>query len=146
MSITHRCLIAPGISIPPESSRDAELQIDTPTRTRQAIIEPARYAEGKFMNKRTGPAAAARRILEAFQTRKVGAEVTLDHIQGRFGRRGMRPSTEMHAGLEYALQVDWMRSVGLNMFALTGSGIETLDETRISPANPVAAWHIWLQE
>ena len=98
------------------------------------------------MNTRTGPAAAARRILEAFQTRKVGAEVTLDRIQGRFGRRGMRASTEMHAGLEYALQVDWMRSVGLNIFALTGSGIETLDETRMSPANPVAARLPWLNE
>jgi hypothetical protein len=98
------------------------------------------------MNTRAGPAAAARRILEAFQTRKVGAEVTMDRIQARFRRRGMRASTEMHAGLDYALQVDWMRSVGLNIFALTGAGMETLDETRLSPANPVAAWHAWLHE
>lgn len=135
-------------SDPFECSSDAKLELDTRTRTRtqQAIIEPARHAEGTSMNTRTGPAVAARRILEAFQTRKVGAEITLDQIQGRFGRRGMRPSTEMHAGLEYALHVDWMRSVGLNIFALTGSGIETLDETRTSPANPVAAWHTWLHE
>lgn len=34
------------------------------------------------MNTRTGPAVAARRILEAFQTRKVGAEITLIVFRG----------------------------------------------------------------
>jgi hypothetical protein len=31
MSITHRCVIAPGISLPFESSSDAKLELDTRT-------------------------------------------------------------------------------------------------------------------
>jgi hypothetical protein len=95
------------------------------------------------MNKRANPSSAAMRVLRAFPFPREGAAISLRHVEAIFRRAGVRHSSEVFEGLNYALKVGWISSGGLSTFVLSGSGVEALDETPSSPTSPVSTWHTW---
>ena len=92
------------------------------------------------MHKKSSPAQAAKRVLQAFAYAHVGAEVSTHHIAEDFRRRGYSVS-EIVAGTHYAVSLGWIERTDIQSLKLTTLGVEAVE--RHPTPIPPSTFNVW---
>lgn len=92
------------------------------------------------MNKRSSPAQAAKRVLQAFPYPHVGAEVSPHHVGDHFRRHGY-PVSEIVAGTHYAVSLGWVERTEIQSLKLTVLGTEAVE--RHPAPIPPSTFNVW---
>jgi len=92
------------------------------------------------MHKRSRPAQAAKRVIQAFSHPYIGAEVSTQSIAEHFCQRGYAVS-EIVAGTHYAFSLGWIERTDFQSLKRTSLGAEAVDR---DPAPiPPSTFDIW---
>ena len=96
-------------------------------------------ARENCISNQVGPAQAAKCVLGAFAYAYAGAEITPDHVEKHFRRRG-HPPEDPPRGILVAAVSDWIERSEKLSLRLTLSGIAALGKQTPVPTSIFSAW------